>query len=213
LRLILDIGGTHNDLDYLKRAIDSVKEFPMIMLKAQLWDIGHPAGQTNPRLDWGTFEKAHRHARDMGVTFSASVFDGPSYEFLSGLGPAWIKFAYSMRESPLLTRAIEDGNDVIVSLGWMNNGRHTEGITRLLMPVPDTYPVLTRLDYSREWWGWFDGLSDHSVGIRQSVEAAGSGCQLLEKHVKFPGYASCPDAQFAVDWDRVKDLIYETTHL
>ena len=202
--IICDLGGTHSGgSDHIKKALDLAKEVPSVWLKAQLWSPNHPAAAVNPTLDWSTFERAYRYAQEIGVEFSASVFDKTSYEFLSGLRPKWIKFAYSMRDSPLVARAIGEGNYVIVSKGWMDTDAHIDtgaGLT-LLMPCPGAYPVLTTLDVQPQWFQEFDGLSDHTLGAGMIKRAADCGCIILEKHVRFPGWGHCPDARFALDWE------------
>lgn len=209
MEIILDIGSAHgSSLDYLKKAVDSVASEPRIALKCQLWDKGNPASQKNPRLSYALFEGAYEYAKQAGVILSASVFDGDSYEFLAGLRPPWIKFAFSMRGSPLINRAKQDGFTAIVSQEWLDTP--IPNVTEMLMPVPGAYPIMGSLAITTEWFdGRFHAMSDHTLGTRQSIRAAACGCKLLEKHVRWTGYEDSPDGRFALDFDRVHEILDE----
>lgn len=205
--IIADIGGTHgNSLEYFRHAIDfAVPRRDNLWLKVQLFGEMNPAAVSNPVLDKGLFKTITDMAFDSGVVLFPSVFDYDSYDLADRSMP--IKFAYSMRNSPMVAEALEDYKflEVFVSRDWMSIGDLCGGIS-LLMPAPGQYPVLTELAIDKSWFESFDGISDHTLGTLQSEIAIDCGARWVEKHVKFNGFHNCPDAKFAITEEELSSL-------
>jgi sialic acid synthase SpsE len=203
ITIIADIGSTHgNSLAYFDRAIDVAADLG-VWLKCQLFGPEVAVGG-NIRLMPSIFRRAMDRAAHKDVVMFASVWRDEDYELLKSCSCAHIKFAYSQRQSPLIARAIEDFVTVYVSGQHIDTVRNDRPMVNLLC-IP-RYPVYEQLSFD-ECFPPFDGFSDHTLGIAQTVDAVNAGAQYIEKHVAFNGYIACPDAGFAIGERELKELV------
>lgn len=202
--IIADLGSTHgNDIGYLRRAIDFAKGRDNLMLKLQAFAPDSEAAKTNIALSPSVYNTVLDEAEYDGVTLFASAFDNYG---LTMCRPPYIKFAYPMRHSTLLKSVLgaHEYTKVFVTYDWLDTP--ADGVTSLLMPAPGLYPVLHKLDILGSWFERFDGLSDHTISINQSLEAIDAGAMYIEKHVALEGAADCPDKLFAITELELEEL-------
>lgn len=210
VRLIAELGSCHmGKLERIKEAIDRCKAAGIDALKLQLFANEEPYVPTNVWLDPSDYYEAVSYGRKVGLPVGTSVFSSNLLEVaLSTPGTAFIKFAFSKKESKhLIDRSLQH-METIVSCDVMTEHLVPKTATKLYC-IPE-YPVSYEVCFD-ELFPRFDGFSDHTLGTRQTVRAIQAGAQIIEKHVRL-GYEdeTCPDARFAVfieEFGRVKDGI------
>lgn len=204
VKIIADIGSCHgNRWKYFERAIDVAQAYG-ISLKCQLFGHEQVVGG-NIKLSPDLFSEAMDAAEDAGVEMFASVWGEVDYYAARAESRSAIKFAYSQRNNPLISKALEDFNTVYISCQHLDLPEKDHTKVRRLLCLPQ-YPVYQKL-YLAECFPVFHGFSDHTLGIMQTCEAIARGAQCIEKHVKFEGYTDCPDAKFAIDEVQLERLV------
>ena len=212
IEVIADIGSCHNNrLEYFEHAID-VCERLGVTLKAQLFGP-ETALKGNVELDHQIFADAADYAAGRGVPFFASVWREQDLQRVLESGITRVKVAYSRRADTDLQRAlrsaaVHDGPlELIVSEDHSSNYPFHPAFTplRRLFCVPQ-YPVYAELSFDR-LFPEFQGFSDHTLGIRQTVRAISAGASIIEKHVAFDGAADCLDKRFAIDEHDLETLM------
>jgi sialic acid synthase SpsE len=71
--------------------------------------------------------------------------------------------------------------------------------------IPE-YPVRYQVDFEG-LFPMFDGLSDHTLGFRQTIRAAEMGAQFIEKHFQGNWDSSCPDGCFALKPAQLDEMV------
>jgi len=195
VRLIAECGSTHmGKLSRILEAIHRCQDGGIDALKLQLFPNEAPYVPTNIWLDPEIFVTAFNYAKKHSFQLSASCFDQSSYELLKTLNVPFIKLAYGKKEQ--FSWIADDGQERIVSCDVMTDHLVPSYATKLYC-IPE-YPVRYEVAFDG-LFPRFDGFSDHTMGIRQTVRAIEAGAKVIEKHVRL-GYAdeTCPDARFAV---------------
>lgn len=208
-RLIAELGSCHmGKLERIKEAIDRCKASGIDALKLQLFpNEARYTDAGNVWLDPSLFTEAFLYGRSIGFSVSASAFDEESARFLMAHNPEFIKLAYSKKDQSHWFKPVGDHRpEMIISCDVMTDHLVPTAATKLYC-IPE-YPVRYEVCFD-ELFPRFNGFSDHTLGIRQTINAVKAGAILIEKHVRL-GYAdeTCPDARFAVlieDLGRVRD--------
>jgi len=149
------------------------------------------------------------HGKKKGVEVFASVWDQAGIDALAKAGCQSIKFAYSMRDSRYVKSVCLGGRfeRVYLSCNLMSDltplGADGDNVIHLYC-IPE-YPVPYQVHFAglfnaTEHREAFDGFSDHTLGIIQSVAALQMGARVIEKHycmgVQFDN--DVPDGRFAL---------------
>jgi sialic acid synthase SpsE len=198
MRLQLDIGSCHgNDPKKIQEIVDLCAEVGA-ELKFQLFKNKPPNIELAPEI----WDIAVEMCAKKKVPIFASVWDIYGIDILIDSGCQTAKFAYSQNDKSLMIQyALDKEMEVIVSTDIM--GPRYLGCVHLYC-IPQ-YPVPYEISFD----GLFprlDGFSDHTLGIRQSLNAVIEGATIIEKHVTTEANdVDCPDAKFAIKPSQVRN--------
>ena len=216
LDLILDIGSTHlGDPKLLKQHIDCASRLP-VKLKAQLFP--REAAGPNTYLPLEMYREAWEYAESKEVTMFSSVFSIPLAIELSAIDNSQVKLSYSMRGMlpTMLDPSLPLFDFVYMSIPYTEAPRVHDPQVAYLLCIPE-YPVLHDIPVRSIDWEMFDGFSDHTLGIKQTVDLIHAVQDTgrirrftIEKHVRLLDSRACPDSTFAITWDQVEELIRRT---
>lgn len=191
-------------LDYLKEALERANVIG-VTLKVQLFpNIPFFTDSGNVHLPLKTFEKAYEFSKSIGTPFTASVFGEDELKFLMDFNLPFIKFAYSQRKQfSWMEQACNKGHDIMVSTNLMELPKLHELFPDNLLGlfcIPE-YPVTYEVNFER-MFEYFDGFSDHTLGISHINKARIAGAKIIEKHVTLNhDDIRCPDHLFAVTFN------------
>lgn len=200
MHFVIDPGSTHmNKKDYIEELVLRASESGASSIKFQLFPDEHEfTSSGNIPLARDNFE----HAMKVGegkITVTASVFDEDSLQYLIGLKPEYIKFAFSKRKSLGWMQKCKDANIPIVVTSTIWDEYHFPVIKLVTSENGQTlYPNPYLMDFSGLFPEVFQGYSDHSIGWHNAFQAKQAGALYIEKHMMLdkPDII-CPDAKFA----------------
>jgi sialic acid synthase len=142
------------------------------------------------------YEELIEYARELGITFFATAFDIPSFDFLADMQMPAIKIASGdITYTELLADVSSYGRPVIVSTGGATIGdvrqAHSilDGCPHAFLQCTASYPAaFDELDlrvietYRALFPETVIGLSDHDKGIAMAPVAYALGARIVEKH-------------------------------
>jgi N-acetylneuraminate synthase len=240
--LICEIGANHGgDLDLALRTMDAAKAAGADCVKFQCYEAdtitlncdrpefviadGPWKGQRlydlyrRAQTPFAWFPRIAEHAKKLGITWFASVFDKSSVDLMERLEAPAIKIAsFELVDAPLIRYAARLGKPMILSTGMASDkeirsalhATHGADGAALLhcvsgYPVPAGEANLRRMAWlrgplwARQAFGVAaeTGLSDHTTGIEIPVAATVLGAAIVEKH--FTLSSTTPDATFSLE--------------
>jgi len=148
---------------------------------------------------------------DMEVFFS--VFDVEKVKWCEEIGVKRYKLACGQNKNSELIQSIRGtGKNVIIS---KTENFHIDilngyGKQRNLY-CPNGYPpnnvALGFPDFSKDWYPetWFDGFSDHTIGLDCAKIALARGADIIEKHFCLD-HKTGIDAEWSMDYDELVEL-------
>ena len=217
--LIAEIGINHNgDLQIAKKLIDAAFACSWDCVKFQKRepDLCVPEHQKGAirETPWGTMtyiEYKHRiefsrkeydyidkYCKEKPLSWSASVWDIPSMEFIAGYDVPFIKLPSAMLvEKDLLIMACRTGKPIILSTGMSTLEEIDEAVNILgkyasqfaLMHVNSAYPApieelnIRCIQTLKERYQCEVGYSGHEYGLEPTIFAVAMGAQLIERHI------------------------------
>lgn len=209
--IVADAGSTWvNKKEYAKELIRVGKEIGLDCVKFQLFPNQPPYVPPNVYLSPELFKELFMYGKSIGMPVAASAFDRASVDFLSALDVHHIKFAYSQRKADEIVGMLNVGKKVVVSTN-VQDAHDLPKFENLIKLQVTPYPwevAPGKVDME----GLFppmEGLSDHSLGIGQSLEAVRNGATWLERHMTL-GYSDClsvPDGRFALQPKKLEELV------
>lgn len=140
------------------------------------------------------------------IDVTASVFDEMNLRFLINQTPKFIKFAYSQKlQRPWIQECLENEIEAIVSCDVMTDMKVPQRCTKLF--CVSQYPVYSQLSFDG-LFPRFQGFSDHTMGINQTIEAVLQGARTIEKHFTLNhSDIDCPDSFFALSPAELASLV------
>ena len=220
--IVADVGSCHQGKwKYLTELVDVAHFCGVDCVKLQLFGKEYEKeGNVCVNRDW--VKPIFQYAKEHNIAMSASVFDNEALEIMFSMETPFVKFAYSNRYDPMVMGAMQRGMKCVVSTDPMSLSKVPEIVRnnpcyaplfRLPGPPEMIYPTMVRTNYEG-LFPPFIGLSDHSLGCTEAIEAAQFGCEFFEKHITLNyNDITCPDAAFALkpkDLERyVKKLKFE----
>lgn len=206
--IIAEIGSTHgNSRQYLTHAAEVCARIGA-WLKVQVFE------QNSPQCKNGNIaitEAMLGHVSDECLRLGVPLVGSFWCEHCMALTQLYCdhgKIAYSARKNTgLINAALAAGFDELFI-----SGQHLDTPVvgaKELVCIPE-YPVYYQVCFDG-MFERFDGFSDHTVGISQSIRAAMSGAEYVEKHVAFIGAAACPDTSFSISEGELRNLCCEVS--
>lgn len=193
-QLIVEPGSCHgNSLELCQRYVDLCQKNDLRYLKFQLFplDITSP----NIYLSNGTFEKTLEYAKTKfpELTVFASVWGPQKLGYLKELGIKTVKFAHSQRNN--MGDAYKAFDTVFVSLDYLDPYPEQENV--IPMFCDPSYPVKYLLDLDGIFKK-FHSISDHTIGLHQTLMIIRYHPAYIEKHVAIDNAVECPDKRFSI---------------
>lgn len=218
--MIAEVGINHNgDMQIAKRLIDATFACGWDCVKFQKRDPDKcvPESQKNKPKDtpWGQmtyleykkrmefsedqYSYIDQYCQEKPISWSASVWDGDSLNFVLNYDVPFIKIPSAMLANVKLVESIaETGKLVIMSTGMSTIEEIDESVNILekyvpgnfvLMHTNSTYPTpikdlnLLAIKFLKDRYGCTVGYSGHEFGLEPSVIAAALGARVIERHI------------------------------
>jgi len=215
--IIAEAGINHNgELDSAKQLMAAAKHAGVNAIKFQKRtpELCVPPEQRNQMREtpWGyityldyrykvefgeeEYKEIDRYAKEIGITWFASVWDEPSVDFLEKFNPVAYKVpSASLTDSNLLRHLRKTGRPLILSTG-MSTMEQINAAVKLvgednlvLCHATSSYPCdpeelnLKMVETLRKTFSCPIGYSGHEVGLVTSVVAVGLGACMVERHI------------------------------
>lgn len=214
MKIIGDPGSCH--LGNLTKARELVKLGGALGLDAVKFQLLGPTQLTggNIGLDWEWMPELMAYGEDIGIEVFASVFDLKGLSYVGSIGCKSVKFAYGKTSllSDEMAAITKSGKFYETLLEWQTIYASYDVMSADIIPgtiklycIPE-YPVRYVIDFEG-LFPRFDGFSDHTLGIQQTIRAAEAGAKYIEKHFQGDWYAGCPDGRFALHPKEMDQLV------
>lgn len=215
--VVAEIGINHNgEIGIAKQLIKAAKEAGVDAVKFQKRtpELCVPPEQRNQMREtpWGyisyldyrykvefgeeEYKEIDRYAKEVGITWFASVWDVPAIKFLEQFKPVCYKVpSASLTDHELLRALKETGAPVILSTGMSTMEQIRKSVAMLdidnmmITHTTSSYPCdpeelnLNMIGTLKKEFSCPIGYSGHEVGLIPSVVAVGLGACLVERHV------------------------------
>lgn len=154
------------------------------------------------------FKEFYILGEEIGAAVTASVKSEAGLELLFKLQVPFIKFDYPERlRTDWMTAAIKIGKNVVVSTNAIDRYVLPRDVVRLLYdPSP---PTLWHLNFEGLFPDRFEGYSDGSFGIQESLRALRSGAWWIERKVSLI-YNECMETEhgkISISLDDLEHLV------
>jgi sialic acid synthase len=235
--VIAEIGHNHQgSVDQAKRLFSEAKRCGADAVKLQKRDnrslyaaeffskpydnensFGATYGEHREALEFGReeYEELQAYAREIGITFFATVFDHTSADFCAALElPAYKIASADLTNTPLLRYVAEIGKPMIISTGAAT----LDDVRRAYETVAPINPHIALLQCTAGYpanWEELDlrvietyrqlfpetvvGLSAHDSGIAMAVAAYMLGARVVEKHFTLNRAMKGTDHRFSLE--------------
>ena len=215
--VIAEIGINHNgDIEIAKRLMEAARHAGVDAVKFQKRtpELCTPPDQRNVMRDtpWGyityldyrykvefnheQYQEVDRYAKEIGITWLASVWDEPSVDFLEAFDPLAYKVpSAGLTDHGMLRKLRQTGRPVILSTGmstieeiraavkWMDMDNLVICHTTSAYPCPPEELNLRMVQTLQQEYACPIGYSGHEVGLIPSVVAVALGACLVERHI------------------------------
>lgn len=208
--IIGDVGSTHmGKLSYAKDLIRIGKDIGLGAVKFQLFKGEPYVSNGNIPLPYDWWPELVDTAKHHRIEILASVFDEAAMDLMRITDVKWVKLAASKAQDKGLAEGIKKlKKRLIISANVMNMTevrKRTFPDDKILFCISE-YPVKYIISFDGIFPA-FDGFSDHTLGIKQTLKAIEEGAQIIEKHWRgpHPNYY-VPDSQFALNYKEMEEL-------
>ena len=202
-KIIADIGSCMGArLDRCLDAIRLCKDLGVSVVKFQMFYGEKYTKVGNIELPRDLWPQMVEFAQEIEMPITASAFDFGAVDLLNRSPVPFIKFSYGNRFKDAWFEQSE--KQVMVSCDPLSYRSVPKEALKLYC-IPE-YPVRYQVDFDT-LFPKFDGFSDHTMGIRQSVVAHNCGATWIEKHLKLDPEIGCPDEAFAIDARQMDQLV------
>lgn len=241
VHIIAEGGTNHNGrLDYAVKLADIAKEAGADSVKFQIiypWGLYLPGEyqyghydikkvidiRTRQQLPDEDYIKLNDYCNQIGIRFSASVFDQRGLDLLTSFDPPYLKTAScDLNNLRFLRTLAQTGRRMIVSTGMstlQDIEKAVEAITKegnnnlVLLHCVSVYPA--KLEQSnipfiktlKDTFGFEVGFSDHTPTSHAALMALASGATWFEKHFTFDKTLEGFDHSHAQDATEFKNYV------
>lgn len=207
-KIIAEIGSNYKSTDDIFRAVSIAKSLKLDIFKIQWFsefDL-YGSGSTKRQFDLDTIKKLREECDKHKIKFMCTAFDPEAYKLIDPF-VHYHKIACSERNHKEIGEIATSFGKLCFVSYLPSQGRYLQSEiwddTASLMCVPE-YPC-HRLPL--EYLKYFDGVSDHTKTIDQTITAMKfDNCAFLEKHWNPFNYADTPDACCSINNDQMKEL-------
>lgn len=179
--------------------------------------------QTQTPFEW--FPKLFKHAKKVGITIFASVFDASSVDMLEKLNCLAYKIAsMEITDIPLIKYAAKQNKPMIISTG-MADFRDVraayeacDSTNVAFLHCTSEYPGtvewsdLGRISLLRIFLGNESviGLSDHTTGLIVPIAGTTLFAAIIEKHLMLDAYTETEDKEFSMTPQEFRAMVIAT---
>jgi N-acetylneuraminate synthase len=215
--IVAEAGINHNgDLEQAKQLILAAKHSGVDAVKFQKRtpELCVPADQRGQMREtpWGyityldyrykvefgekEYAEINRYAKELGITWFASVWDEPSVDFMEQYQPVCYKVpSASLTDTALLKHIRKTGRPMILSTGMSTMEEIKMAVKAageeilVITHATSTYPCdphelnLHMIETLRKNFSCPIGYSGHEVGLVTSAVAVGLGACMVERHI------------------------------
>ena len=215
--IVAEIGINHNgDIKIAKALIDAAihAEVDAVKFQKRTPELCVPEAQRHQmretpwgyisymeyreRIEFGESEyrEIDEYCREKGVTWFASVWDGPSADFIEAFDPVCYKIpSPALTDHDLLSHVRTKGKPAILSTGMSTMDEIRDAVAvlgtedLLIAHATSTYPCdpdelnLHMIETLREAFPCPIGYSGHEVGLVPTVIAVALGACMVERHI------------------------------
>ena len=159
---------------------------------------------------------------EKNIDFLASAFDFEAVDLLDKYVPAFKIASVEIVDLELIKYAAEKGKPMIISTGMANLGEIEEAINAIksvgngdiillhcnsLYPTPVEIVNLKAIETMKAAFNVPVGFSDHTLGIHIPIVAVAMGACVIEKHFTLDRTLPGPDHSFAIEPDKLKEMV------
>lgn len=185
------------------------------LCKFQLYDHNelykdHPE-IPNVELSFKQAKMLFEYGKEVGIEVFFSVFDVERVEWCEEIGVRRYKIACSQNDNKRLLGYLK-GTEFPVIVSMDSSSFRTpeiNGCNWHYLFCVSKYPAEVK-DYlcynSPEYRCFYEGISDHTIGIDASKIALARGAQIIEKHFCF-NHSTGIDAPWSMDVDELRELV------
>ncbi len=180
----------YGSMDALKRMVLQSKIGGASYVKVQLYDTNKIHGNKDRsyiEISEKDFYEINEYCKGIGIELTASVFNEDRIDWCEKIDMKIYKIASrSVSDIKLCEKIISTSKPVIISLGmydWQTKDipfKH-ENINYLycISEYPTMLEKIKMPDFNKSF---FNGYSDHTLGINACLYAASKGAKIIEKH-------------------------------
>lgn len=168
------------------------------------------------------YDEIDRHCKELGIQWTASVWDIPSLNFLMQYDVPFIKIPSALMTNIELLKAVnETKKDVIISNGALTEEELNEALWILrdcnvtILVCNSCYPSKDEelnLNYIKSLKEMYQfppkiGYSGHEIDILPTIVAKSLGCDIIERHITLDKNQIGSDHKASLDIKELKELI------
>ena len=174
------------------------------------------------------YDEIDKYCKEKNIDWTASVWDIPSLKFLMNYDVPFIKIPSAcLTNSDLITTAIEQGKEIVLSTGMSSEYQ----IHKAIELFPENYPltilhcnssypcpeVNINLNYMTTLQAIYPqykvGYSGHEQGFYPTLVAAAMGADMIERHITFDKNAIGSDHSSSLDLEDMRALRKELNRI
>ena len=198
------------DIELAKKLIRLAKENGADLAKFQLYDSKELYGEyQNTELTKAQAFDFFEYGRDIGIEVFFSVFDVERVKWCEEMGVRRFKVACSAKKDKRLMGYLYGTEmPIIVSLEYPERGVYPDRGNYHYLFCVSKYPaeVSDYLKYaSPAYRCYYEGISDHTIGIDAAKIALARGAQIIEKHFAI-SHDKGVDAEWSMTPDELREL-------
>ena len=191
LKIIAEIHPQHKgSIDETKRMILQCKLSGADIVKVQLYDSKKLFNNNDRKyleISKNELAEINDYCKNLDIELSASIFDLNRVDWCEELNFKTYKIASrTVEDKDICEKIISLGKKVIISLGmydYENNGIPYKGDNIEYLYCVSKYPTnLNDINMPDFKNSFFNGFSDHTVGIGATLFAIAKGATIIEKH-------------------------------
>ena len=216
--IIAEIGQNFcGDLQLALKLIIEARDYGADLVKFQLYDSEKLYGEYhNTELTFPDANYLFNYGKDCGIEVFFSVFDVRRVKWCEEIGVKQYKIASSENQNRSLLEAVsKTGKEYIISsnsLDLVLPGLPEYGIGVKRLYCVASYPTkpeqlhLRNVVFdSKVSYCYFDGFSDHTIGLDTSKIALARGAKIIEKHFAIDHYTGV-DAEWSMTSSELREL-------
>lgn len=223
IELIFEIGHNfHGNIRFAKKMLDAVKECGGTLAKLQLYDVTKlglrpQESDVYPELEMGQinfeeWKELKEYADSIGIELFASAFDPERVEWCERAGVKRHKLASRSIYDYETIKAMEaTGKPIIASLGMYDSQSEQPQIknAEFLYCIADYPATIDEVKFPEQFGKdkYYQGFSDHTIGIEWAKEAIRRGATIIEKHFTLDKRLPGCDQSCSANPEEMRELV------